>query len=324
MHNDTVLLKILLKRGNNMYDVIIIGGGPAGLSAALYTLRYGLKTLIIEELYLGGQIVNIHEIENYPGVSRQISGFELTSEMEAQAKRYGAEIIRATVTGITTGSVKTVQTTEGSHECEAVILATGQKPKELGLTGEKELRGRGVSYCATCDGMFFRGKDVAVVGGGDTAVTEAAFLSNFCKKVYLIHRRDTFRAAKAEIDKISQKPNVELVVNSSVTKLLHEDVLTGLEVSTKSGDSSEASVSTISVSAIFIAVGAIPNTKAFEGIITLDESGYILTDEHTHTNVEGIFAAGDIRQKPLRQIVTAASDGAVAAHSALKHITSRM
>jgi len=295
-----------------MYDVIILGGGAAGLTAALYARRYGLGTLLIEELYLGGQIINTAEIENYPGFCTPISGVDLIAGFEKQARLYNPDIVYETVREINFGNkVKIIRTADNNYECLTVIAATGQNPRELGLPREGELRGSGVSYCATCDGNFFRGKTVAVAGGGDTAVTEALFLSRICRKVYIIHRRDSFRAAQAEVNKLRNTGGIEPVMNARVTGLLGQNKVEGITVS------ENGSSRTLELSALFIAVGAAPNSSLFKGVLDLDDHGYIITDSEMHTNVPGVFAAGDVRHKTLRQLVTAASDGAIAAHNAM-------
>ncbi|MDR1558530.1 MAG: thioredoxin-disulfide reductase [Clostridiales bacterium] len=296
-----------------MYDVIVLGGGAAGLTAALYARRYGLGVLLIEELYLGGQIINTHEIENYPGFSKPITGGELIDEFEKQTRIYEPRIIYETINGVEFGdNIKVIRTAKQSYESRCVIAATGRNPRELGLAREKELRGSGVSYCATCDGNFFRDKEVAVVGGGDTAVTEALFLSRICRKVYIIHRRDSFRAARAETEKLKNHDNIELIMNARVTELLGEKKVEGAVLS-QEGHTPRA----LELSAVFVAVGASPNSKLFEGSLNLDGQGYIITDDEMRTNIPGIFAAGDIRRKSLRQVITAAADGAIAAHNAM-------
>ncbi|MCL2461823.1 MAG: thioredoxin-disulfide reductase [Defluviitaleaceae bacterium] len=300
-----------------MYDTIIIGGGPAGLSAALYAYRYGLRALVIEKLYPGGQIVNAAEVENYPG-HVSISGYDLTEIMLSQVTRNNVSIVSETVTGMSlAGPVKRVQTSENAYEAKTVIIATGKHPRGLGLPRENELRGRGISYCATCDGNFYRGKRAAVVGGGDTAVTDALFLSRICEKVWIIHRRDAFRAADAEVKKLDGHPNIERLMSASVTKLIGMDKLEAITVETaRSGSAPEE----IRIDGLFVAVGAVPDTELFKGVLTLDEAGYIVSDEDMRTNVGGVFAAGDVRRKTLRQVVTAAADGAQAAHQAMAYL----
>lgn len=300
-----------------MTDVIIIGGGPAGLNAALYAGRAGLSTLLIEKLFCGGQAATTYEVDNYIGFSAPISGPDLVSRMEEHARRFGVTIINKTVTSLSVeGSVKKVICGSEAYEAKAVIVCGGASPRMLGLDREQQLRGSGVSYCATCDGAFFRGRDVAVVGGGDTAVEDALFLANFCQTVYLIHRRDSFRAAKVLTDQLYKNEKITLVLDSVVTGLNGSDRLSGLTVQNKkSGASSE-----LAVSAVFVAVGTVPDSEPYRGILAMDDNGYLITDDDMRTSCDGVFAAGDIRKKSLRQIITAASDGAVAANSAITYL----
>ena len=300
-----------------MVDVIIIGAGTAGLSAAIYTVRAGKSALVLEASSYGGQIINTPDIENYPGIAH-ISGFDFATGLYNQAKDLGADIRFERVTGIITeGNVKKVITSQNEYECKAVILATGAKNRPLGLPNEQELVGKGVSYCATCDGMFYRNKVVAVNGGGNTALEDAQFLSNYCEKVYVIHRRDKFRADQKEVERLKAKDNVEFVLDSTITKL-NEDAsgLVSLEVTNKNtGDTR-----TIEVSGLFVAIGQAPDNTAFENVASLDEKGYIKAGEDLKTRTEGIFTAGDCRTKIVRQLTTAASDGAVAALAACGYI----
>ena len=300
-----------------MVDVIIIGAGTAGLSAAIYTVRAGKSALVLEASSYGGQIINTPDIENYPGIAH-ISGFDFATGLYNQAKDLGADIRFERVTGIITeGNVKKVITSQNEYECKAVILATGAKNRPLGLPNEQELVGKGVSYCATCDGMFYRNKVVAVNGGGNTALEDAQFLSNYCEKVYVIHRRDQFRADQKEVERLKAKDNVEFVLDSTITKL-NEDAsgLVSLEVTNKNtGDTR-----TIEVSGLFVAIGQAPDNIAFENVASLDEKGYIKAGEDLKTGTEGIFTAGDCRTKIVRQLTTAASDGAVAALAACGYI----
>jgi len=300
-----------------MVDVIIIGAGTAGLSAAIYTVRAGKSALVLEASSYGGQIINTPDIENYPGIAH-ISGFDFATGLYNQAKDLGADIRFERVTGIITeGNVKKVITSQNEYECKAVILATGAKNRPLGLPNEQELVGKGVSYCATCDGMFYRNKVVAVNGGGNTALEDAQFLSNYCEKVYVIHRRDKFRADQKEVERLKAKDNVEFVLDSTITKL-NEDAsgLVSLEVTNKNtGDTR-----TIEVSGLFVAIGQAPDNTAFENVASLDEKGYIKAGEDLKTGTEGIFTAGDCRTKIVRQLTTAASDGAVAALAACGYI----
>ena len=300
-----------------MVDVVIIGAGTAGLSAAIYTVRAGKSALVLEAASYGGQIVNTPDIENYPGIAH-ISGFDFATGLYNQAKDLGADIRFEKVTGIISdGNVKKVTTSQNEYECKAVILATGASNRPLGLSNEKALVGKGVSYCATCDGMFYRNKVVALNGGGNTALEDAQFLSNYCQKVYVIHRRDKFRADQKEVERLRAKENVEFVLDSTITRL-NEDAsgLVSIEVTDKnSGDTR-----TIEVSGLFVAIGQAPDNGAFENVVSLDEKGYIKAGEDLKTGTEGIFTAGDCRTKTVRQLTTAASDGAVAALAACGYI----
>lgn len=291
------------------YNTVIIGGGPAGYTAALYAARAGLSVIVLEMLAPGGQMATTTEIDNYPGFDETVDGFDLAQKMKAGAERFGAESEFAEVTSLELEPVpKKVHTTSETFEADTVILSTGAAPRELGVEHEGELRGRGVSYCATCDGMMYRNKTVIVVGGGNTAAEDALYLSKLCKKVYIVHRRDRLRASAAYQKQLEQAENVEFVWNSHVTKLIYDNVITGAEITNRvTGEKSE-----LDANGIFIAVGRIPNNALFKDQIELDEEGYVVADETTKTNIPGVFAAGDIRRKPLRQIVTAASDGAVA------------
>lgn len=299
------------------YNTIIIGGGPAGYTAALYATRAGLSVLVLEMLSPGGQMATTTEIDNYPGFEETVDGFDLAQKMKAGAERFGAESEFAEVTELDLKStVKIIRTTSGVYEADTVILATGAAPRELGIEHEGELRGRGVSYCATCDGMMYRNKTVIVVGGGNTAAEDALYLSKLCKKVYIVHRRDKLRASAAYQKRLEQAENVEFIWNSAVTKFLFDKIITGAEITNKlTGENTE-----VSCDGIFVAIGRIPNTALFKDQIELDSEGYIAADETTKTNIPGVFVAGDVRQKPLRQIVTAASDGAVASKFAEEYL----
>ena len=294
-----------------LYDVIVIGGGPGGYTAALYAARANLSVAILEKLSPGGQMGTTDVIDNYPGFPQGVNGFELAMQMKEGAERFGAQTQLAEVTQVElAGQVKTVHTSGGDYQARTVVLATGAHPRELGLPGERELRGRGVSYCATCDGMFYRGKTVVVVGGGNTAVSDMLYLSRLCEKVYLVHRRDTLRASKVYLDPLQKAENVEFVWDSEVKQLLRDQAVTGVRVrNKKTGEERD-----IPCGGVFVAVGYLPNTELYRGQVELDEAGYVLADETTQTNLPGVFAVGDLRKKPLRQVVTAASDGAVAAH----------
>lgn len=310
-----------------MKDVIIIGAGTAGLTAAIYALRAGKSVLVLEQGTYGGQIVNTPKVENYPGIE-QISGYEFASGLFRQAEKLGMEYRSEKVTDIRLGSSadtgeelsstsveignKIVETTEQSYRAKAVILATGAKNRPLGVEKEAEYTGRGVSYCATCDGMFFRGKRTAVVGGGNTALEDAAFLSNYCEKVYLIHRREAFRGEEKLVEELRKKDNVEFLLNKTVQALEGETTLQAVILRDKiSGEESR-----LEVSGLFVAIGQMPENEVFAKLVDLDENGYILAGEDCRTSVEGIFAAGDCRKKTVRQLTTAAADGAVAALAA--------
>ena len=301
------------------FDVIIIGGGPAGYTAALYCGRAALKTLLLESYAPGGQMGTTDMVDNYPGVPQGVGGFDLATEMRKQAERFGAQSMFQKVTEIDLESNPKKITTEDGTQYEAgvVIAATGASPRELGLAREKELRGKGVSYCATCDGAFYRGKTVVVVGGGDTAASDAVLLSKICKKVYLVHRRDSLRASKAYLKPLEGAGNVEFVWDSAVQEILGENKVSGITVHNKKTGADR----TIDCDGIFVAVGHTPNTSLFQGTLVLSGAGYILADETTKTNIPGVFAAGDVREKALRQIVTAVSDGAVAATMAEKYLS---
>lgn len=289
-----------------MYDLLILGAGPSGLTAGIYAARGGLKTAIIEKTSFGGQLALTSEIENYPGFEN-ISGFELAYKMQQQAEKLGVEFIYEEITDLDiVGDVKCVKTQGNKYEAKAVIIAMGASPRLLGLDKETALLGAGVSYCATCDGAFFRGKDVAVIGGGNTAVEDAIYLSKFCNKVYIVHRRNEFRATKAEINKMTAKQNVELVLSSVVSDIFGESKVEGIEVTT--GEQKKR----IDVSGVFVAIGRTPNTELIHGI-DLTDNGYIVVDRLQRTSEKGVYAVGDIVDKSLRQVVTACADGAVAA-----------
>ncbi len=295
-----------------MYDVVIIGAGTAGMSAAIYGRRAGKTVLVLEEKVHGGQIINTPRIENYPGIAN-ISGYEFANSLYQQAKELGAEFVYDKVTGIRDGVPKLVQGEKGEYGCRAVILATGARNRRLGLEGEQRLTGKGISYCATCDGFFYKDKTVAVVGGGNTALEDAFFLAGICRKVYLIHRRDSFRGEQLRWDELKKKDNVEFILSSIVAGLQGEDRLDSIVVE---GTGQEKGRWEISVDGLFIAVGQTPDNEAFRGVVDLDEGGYIVAGEDCHTSAEGIFAAGDCRTKTVRQLTTAAADGAVAAIAA--------
>lgn len=299
-----------------MYDVIILGAGPAGLTAGIYAARGGLKTVIVERKAAGGQAALTAEIENYPGF-KNISGFELASLMQAQCEELGVDFVYDTPECLSLdGEIKSVKTAySGTLEGKTAIIATGATPRPLGLPRETELIGGGVSYCATCDGAFFKGKPVAVVGGGNTAVEDALYLANFASKVYLIHRRDALRASALLADKVKNASGVEILWDSVVVALNGEDRLSSVTVKNVKKESTRD----LPVNGIFIAAGQIPASDLLPKEI-IDEKGYVPTDANMATSIEGVFAAGDVRQKELRQVITAAADGAIAADSAIKYL----
>ncbi len=300
-----------------MTDMIIVGAGTAGLTAAIYGVRAGKSVLVLEAAAYGGQIINTPDIENYPGLEH-VSGFDFATSLYQQATNLGAEVKFEAVASIEIeGETKLVHTTAGNvYEGRAVILATGAKNRPLGLDREQELIGKGVSYCATCDGMFYRGKTTVINGGGNTAIEDAIYLSDLCKKVYVVHRRDAFRADAADVAKLKKKENVEFVLNSNVTKLLGEEKLTGVEVT----DKLTGETRVLEADGLFIAIGQMPDNGAFANLIDLDEKGYIEAGESCKTKAAGIFTAGDCRTKSVRQLTTAASDGAIAATAAAQYI----
>lgn len=302
-----------------IYDVCVIGAGPAGMTSALYAVRSGLSCVMVEKLGYGGQMAQTPELQNYPGFPEGVSGFDLAQDMGKQAEEFGAKLIRAEVTNIDfSASPKVISTPSGDIKARSVIVASGVESRKLGCPGEAEYAGHGVSYCATCDGNFFRGKDVAVIGGGNSAAVEAQYLAGICKTVYLIHRRDTLRAAEIDVKHLASLDNVKFVFNSIVDRIEGADgKVSGVCISNVSTGEKR----TISVSAVFVAIGKTPATEFLQGSLDLDSAGAILTDDSMATSVPGVFAAGDVRQKNLRQVVTATSDGAIAAKSALQWST---
>ena len=300
-----------------MYDIVIIGAGPAGLTAAIYARRNNKKVLVLESSSYGGQIINTLSIENYPAYL-QISGYDFATKLFNQVKELGCEIVFEKAIGIkTSDNVKEVITTKNKYKTKTIILATGVKTRNLGLDLEDKLIGKGISYCATCDGAFYKNKDVAVVGGGNTAVEDALYLSDIANKVYLIHRKDYFTAEESLVEKLKCKDNVDILYNSSVKLLNGKDKLESIGVVNNN------EIKEISVSGLFIAIGKDPDNQFISDLINTDSSGYIITDENCKTNIDGIFAAGDNRSKNLRQLVTATSDGAIAASEAIKYINKR-
>ena len=286
---------------DHIYDVIVIGGGPGGYTAALYAVRAGLDTLVLEKLSAGGQMAQTTQIDNYPGFEEGIDGFSLGEKMQLGV--YGAQL---------TGEVKTIETSEGTFLGRTVILATGANPRPLGIAGEQALAGRGVHYCASCDGMAYRDKTVAVIGGGNSAAADAMLLSRIAKKVLLIHRGDSLQATKIYHEPLLNTANVEVHWNSTVSELLHGDRLTGIRLK----DTATGAETELPCDGVFISIGRVPATERFQQELELDSAGYVRADESTRTNLPGVFAVGDVRTKALRQVVTAVADGAVAAHYA--------
>lgn len=301
---------------NKIYDTIIIGGGPAGYTAALYAVRAGLNTLVLEKFSAGGQMTQTQQIDNYPGYEEGIDGFTLGYKMQQSAEHFGSKTIQTEVLSADLkASPKKVTTDMGNFFAKTVIIATGADHRHLGIEDEEKLIGKGVAYCAACDGMLYRGKTVAVVGGGNSAAADALLLSKICEKVYLIHRRDTMRATKIYHDPLMKEKNIEFKWNSQVDKLLYDEKIKGVVLKNKDGSTQE-----ISLDGLFVSIGRNPATEMFREQLEVDSSGYIVADESTKTNLPGVFAAGDVRTKAVRQIVTAAADGAVAAHFAEEFI----
>ena len=302
---------------DKIYDILIIGGGPAGYTAALYACRAGFNTLLLEKFSAGGQMTETNEIDNYPGFPDGIDGFSLGAKMQQGAERFGCETVNTEVLSVSlSGDIKEAVTPDGVFKSKTVIIATGATHRHLGIENEEALRGKGVAYCATCDGMFYRGKTVFVIGGGNSAAADAAYLSKICKKVFLVHRRDTLRAEKYYAEALKKCENVEFLFDSILYEIMSEEKVSGAKIKNlKTGEISE-----ISADGIFISIGRSPETALFRDELTLDESGYIIADETTKTNIPGVFAAGDVRKKPFRQIVTATADGATAAHMAEEYL----
>lgn len=300
-----------------MYDVIVIGSGPAGLAAAIYGQRAKLSVLVIEKQPMsGGQILNTYEVDNYPGFPG-ISGFELGTKFRAHADALGVSVVTEEVRTVEfAGKIKRIRTEKQIYETKTVIIATGAGYRKLGVEGEDKLRGMGVSYCATCDGAFFREKEVAVVGGGDVALEDALLLARTCRKVYLIHRRDSFRGAKLLQEKVLASENIEVLWNTTVERIEGIDRVEGLTLYNRKKDTSVQ----LEVQGVFIAVGMEPNSAMFANLVKMDEASYILAGEDCATDVPGVFAAGDVRTKPLRQIITAAADGANAITSVERYL----
>ena len=297
--------------------VAIIGGGPAGLAAGIYAARGGARVKLFEELFPGGQIVKTHRVENYPGITGGPDGYALAAALEKHAAEFDLPIVYGSVANLKlTEGEKTFTVNGDEFSAAAVILCMGATPRKLGHPDEDRFVGAGISYCATCDGAFYRGKDVAIVGGGDTAVADALYLSGLCNKVYVIHRRDQFRAAGTLVDRVKQAPNVELVLDSTMVALSGEDRLSAVTVENKFTHETRE----LPVSGLFVAVGILPRTDLVQDQVALDEGGFIVTDKFMQTSIPGVFAAGDIRDTPLRQVVTACADGAIAATKAVEYV----
>lgn len=303
---------------DHVYDMIIIGGGPAGYTAALYGARAGLDVVVVERMSVGGQMTLTGDIENYPGFDEGIDGFTLGMKMMQGAERFGARTEYAEVNAVELGGeIKKVITTAGEMLSKVVIIASGANARQLGVPGENELIGRGVHYCAHCDGRFYKGKTVVVVGGGNSAVSDALYLSRLALKVYLVHRRDTLRATKIYHEPLLKAENVEFVFDSVIDEFIAEKRVNAVNVSNvKSGEKR-----TIECDGVFVSVGREPVTEFLGGALPLDKNGYIIADETTKTDIAGVFAVGDVRTKALRQVVTAAADGAVAAHFAEEYLS---
>lgn len=302
-----------------VYDTLIIGGGPAGYTASLYATRAGLNTAILERMSPGGQMALTDIIDNYPGFPEGVDGIMLGMNMQMQAERFGAKTLYEDVVSVdfTDPSVKVVKTANNTYHARTVIIATGANPRELGLDNERALTGKGVHYCAHCDGRFYKGKTVAVVGGGNSAVADALYLSRVTDKVYVIHRRDSLRATKVYHEPLMKAENVEFVWDSTVTEILSDGRVTGVRVKNlKDGSEQE-----LAFSGLFVSIGRKPATDFLKGVLDLDEYGYIVADESTRTSVPGVFAVGDVRTKALRQVVTAVADGATAIHYAEEFIS---
>lgn len=305
---------------SEVYDVAIIGGGPAGMTAGLYAARGGLSVVCIERIAPGGQLAQTHLVENYPGFPEGVEGWKLAYDMQQQAMAFGMKLESDDIASLdlVANPNKVTAASGTEYLARSVIVATGARPRKLGVPGENELAGKGVSYCATCDGNFFKGKDVVVVGGGNTAANDAIYLARICRKVYLVHRRDTLRATKIYHDLLEATANVELVWNSVVESINGNGTGVVGSVTVKAqpnGDERD-----IECAAVFIAVGLVPNTDFLYGSMNLDEGGYIIADAHCETSIPGVFAAGDVRAKTLRQVVTAVADGAQAAESAAEYL----
>ena len=296
---------------DRIYDVIIIGGGPAGYTSAIYTARAGFDTLVLEKFSAGGQMTQTSQIDNYPGFEEGVDGFTLGFKMQQGAERFGAKTVQTEVFSVElTDSVKVIKTADGEFKSKCVIVATGAEHKHLGLENEESLIGKGVGYCAACDGMFYKNKTVVVVGGGNSAAADAVLLSKICEKVIIVHRRDTLRAERVYHEPLMNTENVEFLWNSEVSEILFDEKVTGIKVKNKN----DGSLKEVKTDGVFISIGRAPQTELFRGQLKIDKNGYIIADETTKTNIDGVFAVGDVRTKPVRQIVTAVADGATASH----------
>lgn len=303
---------------DKLYDIIIIGGGPAGYTAALYGARAGFETLVLEKFSAGGQMTETPQIDNYPGFDEGIDGFTLGFKMQQGAERFGAKTFQAEVTSVKLDEkIKIISTSDGDFKARCLIIATGATHRHLGLENEENLIGKGVGYCAYCDGMFFRGKTVAVIGGGNSAAADALYLSKICNKVYLIHRRDKLRAERIYHTPLMNAENIEFCWNSTVSDILYDETVTGLKIKNVFDETEKD----ISLDGVFISIGREPQTSLFKDSLNIDENGYIIADESTRTSVDGVFAIGDVRTKFMRQIITAAADGATAIHFAEKYLS---
>ena len=296
-----------------IYDMLIIGGGPGGYTAALYAARAGLDVLVLEKLSAGGQMAQTHQIDNYPGFPEGIDGFDLAERMQQQAERFGAKTKYAEVLKLELdGEIKSVQTNEDIYQARTVVISTGANPRELGVSREREMIGKGVAYCAHCDGGFYRGKTVIVAGGGNSAAAEALYLSRIAKEVILVHRRDSLRATQIYHKPLMDAPNIRFEWDSEILELQGEELLTGVKVRNKKNGKEKV----LEAQGLFVSIGRSPATNLVKEQLTLDDAGYIMAGEDTKTNLPGVYAVGDVRTKELRQIVTAVADGAMAAHVA--------
>ncbi|MDE6357600.1 MAG: thioredoxin-disulfide reductase [Eubacteriales bacterium] len=304
-------------KNEEIYDIVIIGSGPSGIAAAIYAERAKLKTITLEKQYMsGGQVLNTYEVDNYPGLP-EINGFDMGVKFKEHAQKLGATFVTDEVLNLEImDNIKKVNCKKNSYLTKTIIIATGAKHRHLNVKGEEELFGKGVSYCATCDGAFFKEKTVAVIGGGDVALEDAIFLSRLCKKVYLIHRRDEFRGAKIYQEKVFSIDNIEIIWDTVVSEIKGKDEVTGIDIKNVKTDET----STIDLDGVFVAIGIVPNSHIFEEHLQLDDGNYIIAGEDCETSVKGVFVAGDVRTKHLRQVVTAVSDGANAVTSVEKYL----